>query len=106
MALAKIQQVSAGAAVHVPGDDIDTDRIIPARFLKCVTFDGLGEHLFNDVRFRADGSKTDHPLNDPRFRIGAPSCRRSQLRLRLFARACAAIHRQVWLQSDDRRELR
>jgi 3-isopropylmalate/(R)-2-methylmalate dehydratase small subunit len=55
-----------GRAVHVPGEEIDTDRIIPARFLRCVTFDGLGEHLFRDVRFRADGSKTDHPLNDPR----------------------------------------
>jgi 3-isopropylmalate/(R)-2-methylmalate dehydratase small subunit len=65
MALAKIQQIT-GRAVHVPGEDIDTDRIIPARFLKCVTFDGLGEHLFKDVRFQPDGSKTDHPLNDPR----------------------------------------
>jgi 3-isopropylmalate/(R)-2-methylmalate dehydratase small subunit len=66
MALAKIEKVS-GRAVHVPGEDIDTDRIIPARFLKCVTFDGLGEHLFKDVRFREDGTKTDHPLNDPRY---------------------------------------
>ena len=65
MALAKIQQVT-GRAVHVPGEEIDTDRIIPARFLRCVTFDGLGEHLFRDVRFNADGSPTDHPLNDPR----------------------------------------
>jgi hypothetical protein len=37
MALAKIERVT-GRAVHVPGEDIDTDRIIPARFLKCVTF--------------------------------------------------------------------
>jgi len=66
MALAKIEKVT-GRAVHVPGEDIDTDRIIPARFLKCVTFDGLGEHLFKDVRFREDGALTDHPLNDPRF---------------------------------------
>jgi 3-isopropylmalate/(R)-2-methylmalate dehydratase small subunit len=66
MALAKIETVS-GRAVYVGGEDIDTDRIIPARFLRCVTFDGLGEHLFADVRFRPDGSKTDHPLNDPRF---------------------------------------
>lgn len=66
MALAKIQQV-AGRAVPVPGEDLDTDRIIPARYLRCVTFDGLGEHLFRDERFRQDGSKTDHPLNDPRF---------------------------------------
>jgi 3-isopropylmalate/(R)-2-methylmalate dehydratase small subunit len=66
MALAKIETVS-GRAVHLPGEDIDTDRIIPARFLRCVTFDGLGEHLFRDARFREDGTKTDHPLNDPRY---------------------------------------
>jgi 3-isopropylmalate/(R)-2-methylmalate dehydratase small subunit len=66
MALAKIERV-VGRGVHVPGEDIDTDRIIPARFLRCVTFDGLGEHLFKDVRFRPDGSKTGHPLDDPRF---------------------------------------
>jgi 3-isopropylmalate/(R)-2-methylmalate dehydratase small subunit len=66
MALAKIERVT-GRAVPVPGEDIDTDRIIPARFLKCVTFDGLGEHLFKDVRFHEDGAPTDHPLNDPRF---------------------------------------
>jgi len=65
MSLAKIQKVT-GRAVHVPGEEIDTDRIIPARFLRCVTFDGLGEHLFRDVRFLPDGSKTEHPLNDPR----------------------------------------
>jgi 3-isopropylmalate/(R)-2-methylmalate dehydratase small subunit len=66
MALAKIERVE-GRGVHVPGEDIDTDRIIPARFLKCVTFDGLGEHLFKDARFRQDGTKTGHPLDDPRF---------------------------------------
>jgi 3-isopropylmalate/(R)-2-methylmalate dehydratase small subunit len=66
MALAKIVKVS-GSAVPVLGDDIDTDRIIPARFMKCVTFDGLGEHMFHDVRFGEDGSKKAHPLNEPRF---------------------------------------
>ncbi|MBL9180097.1 MAG: 3-isopropylmalate dehydratase small subunit [Verrucomicrobiaceae bacterium] len=67
MALAKITQV-AGTGVHVPGSDIDTDRIIPARFMKCVTFDGLGEFAFYDVRFDKDGKTTNHPLNDPRFK--------------------------------------
>jgi 3-isopropylmalate/(R)-2-methylmalate dehydratase small subunit len=57
-----------GRAVPVPGEDIDTDRIIPARFLKCVTFDGLGENLFRDVRYRPDGSKLGHPIDDPRYR--------------------------------------
>ncbi len=56
-----------GRAVPLRGNDIDTDRIIPARFMKCVTFDGLGEYLFHDVRKNADGSAKQHPLNDPRF---------------------------------------
>ena len=67
MALAKITSVS-GRAVYVPGNDIDTDRIIPARFMKCVTFDGLGEFLFYDVRKNADGSDKAHPLNEARFK--------------------------------------
>jgi len=67
MALEKVTTVS-GPAVFIPGADIDTDRIIPARFMKCVTFDGLGEFAFYDVRFNPDtGEKTDHPLNDSRF---------------------------------------
>lgn len=66
MALEKITQVS-GRGVYVPGNDIDTDRIIPARFMKCVTFDGLGEFLFYDVRKNADGTDKPHPLNEPRF---------------------------------------
>ncbi len=68
MALAQITQVS-GTAVHVPGDDIDTDRIIPARFMKCVTFDGLGEYAFIDVRQDpATGEDRPHPLNDEQFK--------------------------------------
>jgi len=67
MALAKITSIT-GRAVSVPGNDIDTDRIIPARFMKCVTFDGLGEFLFYDVRKNADGTDKPHPLNEPRFR--------------------------------------
>ncbi len=67
MALAKITQVS-GTGVYVSGSDIDTDRIIPARFMKCVTFDGLGEFAFYDVRFDKDGKPTGHPLDDPRFK--------------------------------------
>lgn len=66
MPLEKFPQV-VGQAVYVPGDDIDTDRIIPARFMKCVTFDGLGEYLFYDMKFQEDGAKKEHPLNDPRF---------------------------------------
>jgi 3-isopropylmalate/(R)-2-methylmalate dehydratase small subunit len=69
MALEQITQVT-GRGVYVPGDDIDTDRIIPARYLKCVTFDGLAEFAFYDERKNADGSEKPHPLNDPRF-LGA-----------------------------------
>ena len=66
MTLERITQVK-GYGVYIPGDDIDTDRIIPARFLKCVTFDDLAAGLFADVRFDQAGHKLTHPLNDPRF---------------------------------------
>jgi 3-isopropylmalate/(R)-2-methylmalate dehydratase small subunit len=67
MAISPITQVS-GTAIPIPGSDIDTDRIIPARFMKCVTFDGLGEFAFYDVRIDPEtGEKTDHPLNEERF---------------------------------------
>ena len=64
MPLAKITAVTARPLV-IPGDDIDTDRIIPARFLKCITFDGLGEFAFADERKHPDGTLKDHPLNEP-----------------------------------------
>jgi 3-isopropylmalate/(R)-2-methylmalate dehydratase small subunit len=66
MALEQIKQVS-GRAVYIPGDDIDTDQITPARFLMCVTFDELSKALFYDARFTRDGKAKGHPLDDPRF---------------------------------------
>jgi 3-isopropylmalate/(R)-2-methylmalate dehydratase small subunit len=66
MPLEKITTV-LGQGIYVPGDDIDTDRIIPARFMKCVTFDGLGEYLFYDVRHDSSDKQTEHALNDPNF---------------------------------------
>lgn len=59
----KIETVS-GTAVPLLLDDVDTDRIIPARYLRCVTFDGLGEHAFEDDRKQ----DSRHPFDDPRFR--------------------------------------
>lgn len=63
-ALAPIRSV-VGRAVAIPGDDIDTDRIIPARFLRCVTFDDLAEGLFRDERVDDDGRAVGHPLDRP-----------------------------------------
>jgi len=61
-----IETVS-GSGVPLPLDDIDTDRIIPARFLRCVTFDGIGEHAFEDDRKQ----DVNHPFNQERFQNGS-----------------------------------
>ena len=65
--IVKITKVS-GTAVPIRGNDIDTDRIIPARYLKEVTFARMGEYPFFDERFDASGKKKDHPFNDPEYK--------------------------------------
>lgn len=61
-----IDRVS-GAGIPVRGNDIDTDQIIPARFMKVVTFDGLGEFAFFDQRFDDQDNQKEHPFNERRF---------------------------------------
>ena len=61
--MSQITKIS-GQAVPVIGNDIDTDRIIPARFLRCVTFDGLGEQAFADDRAQA---VANHPFDLPQY---------------------------------------
>mgnify|MGYP005856040141 CR=1 FL=1 len=57
----------SGAGIPIRGNDIDTDQIIPARFMKVVTFDGLGQFSFFDQRFTDDDEEKDHPFNEERY---------------------------------------
>ena len=65
--IVKITRVG-GTAVPIRGNDIDTDRIIPARYLKEVTFARMGEYPFFDERYDGSGKKKDHPFNDPEYK--------------------------------------
>ena len=65
--IVKIVKIS-GTAVPMRGNDIDTDRIIPARYLKEVSFARMGDYPFFDERYDGAGRKKDHPFNDPEYR--------------------------------------
>lgn len=62
--MSKIMSVN-GRGIPLLGNDIDTDRIIPARFLRCVTFDGLGKNVFADDRTQSSGN---HPFDQPQYK--------------------------------------
>lgn len=68
MAISILEIKSRG--ISLKGNDIDTDRIIPARFLKCITFDGLGAHAFEDDRKDSEGKSLNHPFDNPSFKGG------------------------------------
>jgi 3-isopropylmalate/(R)-2-methylmalate dehydratase small subunit len=69
--LVKVTQV-AGRPIPLRGNDIDTDRIIPARFMKAITFDGLGQYAFYDARHDSAGRPTGFVMDDPRFLAKGP----------------------------------
>ena len=71
MALIPITRV-AGRPIPLRGNDIDTDRIIPARFMKAVTFDGMGQFAFHDARFDHTGRPSGHVMDHPRFEAKGP----------------------------------
>jgi 3-isopropylmalate/(R)-2-methylmalate dehydratase small subunit len=54
-------------ACPLPIANVDTDQLIPARFMRRPRSDGYGNFLFHDLRFAADGAKRDFPLNDPAY---------------------------------------
>ena len=65
--ITKITRIS-GTAMQVRGNDIDTDRIVPARYLKEITFARMGEYPFFDERFDSTGKPKPHPFNDPKYK--------------------------------------
>ena len=71
MAVERVREIR-GTGLPVRGDDIDTDRIIPARFLKSVSFEGLEDHLFEDDRQQFDAAGTGiHPVSNRAYQSAA-----------------------------------
>lgn len=66
MAIEQIRAIG-GRALPLRGDNIDTDRIIPARFLRAITFEGLEQHLFEDDRKQLEAAGVRHPMADPTY---------------------------------------
>jgi hypothetical protein len=100
-------RVLTGRTVVLPMDDVDTDQIIPARFLKGTTRTGLGKGLFADRRYAADGSpRPEFPLNRPEAAGAARPGDGQELRLRLVPRARGVGARGPGLPRRHRPELR
>ena len=68
-----------GTCVPVPGPDMDTDRIIPARFLKCITFDELAGVMFWDERFDENGQSKSHPVDRKSTRLNSSHMSESRM---------------------------
>ena len=104
--LMKFEKLESKTVV-LPIDNIDTDQIIPARFLKTISKDGLGDQLFYDWRYDADGSpKPDFVLEQAGSQGRADAGGRRQFRLRQLARACAVGADAVRIPGRDQHFLR
>ena len=68
--MAELEHIEArsGRGVVMRGNDIDTDQIIPARYMTSITFAGLEKYVFHDTRFTRDGTPKDHPFNQAHYR--------------------------------------
>ena len=89
MAAEKIQVIE-GRALPMRGEDIDTDRIMPARFLKSITFEGLEQHVFEDDRLEAKRAGHVHPFDEAGVPGRVHLAREPEFRLRIVPRARAA----------------